>query len=77
MPAWILNLLIQLAIKVGVPALVKYFPKIPSEIIAIINELIDALKQPEVSNSAAKKSAMAKVRSQLQVSPQPQDLKKG
>lgn len=75
MPTWLLNLLIQLAIKIGVPALIKYFPKVPAEIIVIINELLDSLKKPDVSNSAAKKVAIAKVREQLQVSPNSGEIK--
>lgn len=76
MPSWLLQLIINLAIKIGVPAIIKYFPKIPAEIIAVINELLAALNNPKVSNSSAKKVALLKVRQQLQVSPQPQDLKK-
>lgn len=62
MPSWLVQLLVGLAIKIGVPALVKYFPKIPSEIIAVINELLDALKKPETDKAEAKRSAIRKVK---------------
>ena len=62
MPAWLIQLLISLAIKIGLPALIKYIPQIPSEVVQIIEELLNNLKKPDVSNSAAKKTAQLRVR---------------
>jgi len=76
-PVWLLNLIIQVAIKVGLPWVITKFPKIPSEVVAIIEQLIKDLNNTKVSNSVSKKIAIAMVRNQLQITPQPQDLKKG
>lgn len=73
MPQWLIAFLLNIAIKIGVPALIKYLPWIPKEVVDIINMLLDELKKPEVSNSSAKKKALKAVRD-LQVSPGPQDL---
>ena len=62
MPNWLLQIIVTLAIRVGVPELVKLFPKIPQEVIDIINKLLDALNNPTVSNSSAKKMAISQVR---------------
>ena len=75
MPAWLLSMLIELAIKIGVPALIKYVPWIPQEVVAIINSLLEQLNNPKVSNSMAKKSARAKIRKALQVTPDVGDTK--
>ncbi len=76
MPVWLINLLVSLAIKVGLPYLLKAFPWIPQEVMAIINKLIEDLKDPKLSNSVSRKKALAKVRKQLQVSPDAQGTKK-
>lgn len=61
MPSWLIPILVNLAIKLGVPALVKYLPWIPQAVIDAINELLNALKDPNKSNSQARKEAMVKV----------------
>ena len=73
MPTWLINLFVTIAIKIGVPWLIKKFPWIPSNVVDVINELIDELKKPEVSNSVAKKQAIRKVKALYQVS-KPSDL---
>lgn len=40
MPAWLLNLLVQLVIKLGLPALIKRFPGLPAELWALIEEIL-------------------------------------
>lgn len=62
MPAWLLQILITIAIKIGVPALLKYFPGVPQQVVDIINQLLDSLKDPKQSNSAAKKIAISSVK---------------
>lgn len=62
MPAWIINLLVTLAIKLGLPWVIKKLPWIPAEVINIIEELLGDLKSPEKSNSASKKVAIRKVK---------------
>lgn len=58
MPAWIIQILVSLAIKIGVPALAKLIPSLPQQVIDIINALLAALKTPDASNSSAKKTAI-------------------
>lgn len=77
MPSWLISLLVNLAIKIGFPYLIKLIPGIPQAILDIIQKLLEELQKPQVSNSAAKKTAIASIRKELQVSPQPGDLKKG
>jgi len=62
MPAWLIQLLVSLAIKFGIPWLVTKLPWIPTEVVSIINELLENLKDPKVSDSAAKKMAKAQIR---------------
>jgi hypothetical protein len=45
MPAWLLNLLIKLAIDFGLPFLLKKFPWIPGEVKQIIEELLAQIKE--------------------------------
>lgn len=76
MPTWLINALVGIAIKIGVPWLVKKFPWIPKEIVDIINELVEQLKNPNVSNSVAKKTAMRQVKEFCTTGCSPQ-IKKG
>lgn len=62
MPTWLIPIIVNLAIKLGVPALVKWLPWIPQAVLDAITELLNNLKDPSVSNSAAKKTAMVNVR---------------
>ena len=59
MPAWILSMIIPLAIRLGVSFVLKRFPGIPPEVRAILESLQLKLKTPGVSNSGAKKQAVA------------------
>jgi len=63
-PAWLINLLVSLAIKIGLPYVAKLFPWLPKEILAIIEELLNDLTNPDISNSSAKKRALRKMRAE-------------
>ena len=64
-PSW-LYALIKLAIQVSSPFLLevikKYATKLPAEVIDLIDDFIDSLLNPKVSNSAARKSAIGKLK---------------
>ena len=62
MPSWLINALVSIAIKVGLPWVIQNFPGIPQQVIDIINELLKNLQDPSQSNSAAKKQALAAVK---------------
>lgn len=62
MPTWLINIIVTLAVKVGLPWVVQKFPKMPQEIIDIISQLLEQLKNPTVSNSVAKKQALTRVK---------------
>lgn len=65
MPGWILSILIQLVIKWGAPWLIKSimaYPKLPPEVRAVLQKLLDALGDPQASNSAAKKTAIQELK---------------
>lgn len=62
MPAWLINIIVSLAIKVGIPWVVQHIPGIPQAVIDIITQLLNDLNNPKVSNSAAKKMAVAQVK---------------
>lgn len=62
MPAWLIQIIVTLAIKFGVPYIVKLFPKIPDQVIDIIDTLLEQLKDPNVSDSSAKKTALYSIK---------------
>lgn len=62
MPTWLINALVVIAVKIGMPWLIQKFPWIPKEIVDVINQLVEQLKNPNVSNSVAKKIALKEVR---------------
>lgn len=62
MPPWLISLAATLAIKFGIPWVIKMWPGIPQQVIDIINELLGKLKNPAESNSAAKKLAIVKIK---------------
>lgn len=65
MPSWLIPL-IKLAIQIGSPYLLellkKWISKLPVEVIAIINELIGDIKNPDIPNSVAKQAASQKLK---------------
>lgn len=64
-PSW-LYVLIKLAIQLASPAILelvkKYASTLPAELVDIIDDFIDSLLNPKVSNSVAKKAALGKLR---------------
>ena len=62
MPAWLINALVSLAIKIGFPLLLKYIPWLPNEVLVIIEKLLSDLQKPDISNSMAKKTALRDVK---------------
>lgn len=62
MPAWLVPIVVQIAVKFGVPWLLKVIPGIPQVVIDIINDLLNKLADPTQSNSAAKKDAIDKIK---------------
>jgi len=76
MPTWLINVLVTAAVKIGVPWLIQKFPWIPKEVVEIINQLVEQLKNPNVSNSVAKKTALKEVKEFCTTGCSPQ-LKKG
>lgn len=61
MPSWIINLLIQLIIKMGFPWLIQFiiekFPNIDPAILDILQKLLDELSSPKVPNPIARAKA--------------------
>lgn len=43
MPAWLIQLIVTLALQFGLPFVQKLFPKLPPEVIALIQALIEKL----------------------------------
>lgn len=65
MPVW-LHILVSIALKLGMPWLLKMFPWIPESVIAELQKLIDALSEDKKAHRAsrANKIRSAKVRIQ-------------
>lgn len=61
MPAWLLSFLISLAIKLGMPFLLKLFPNLPPGIAAIIQKLIEDLS----AHSATKTALVAQAKTDI------------
>lgn len=62
MPAWLLTLLIRMAVTFGIPALVKYVPWIPKEIVEFIAKYIAEMNGEKVVIQNAKVRMAAKKR---------------
>ncbi len=61
MPGWLINIIVTIAVKVGLPWVIKKFPGIPQEILAVIVQLIEDLNNPGKSNSVSRKVALSRV----------------
>jgi len=61
MPNWVIALLIQLAIKFGIPWIVKMLPNISPDILKIIEELLNGIKGVAEDKKELKRSAIKKV----------------
>lgn len=55
MPAWLINLLVKLAVSIGLPYLVKKFPGLPSEIWKMIEEILSHIKDSDDKPEATRK----------------------
>lgn len=62
MPAWLIQIIVTLAIKFGIPFILKRFPGIPPEVIKIIEDLISKLTQHSEQKSIIVGQAKADLR---------------
>jgi hypothetical protein len=62
MPSWLIQILVTIAIKVGIPYLAKLIPGIPQSVIDVIEQLLSDLQDPKKSNSASKKRALKRIK---------------
>lgn len=64
-PSWLMAI-IKLAVQIGSPYLLelvkKWFSKLPVEVVEIINELINGIKNPAIPTRNAKKAAAFKLK---------------
>lgn len=60
-PAWLLNILIKLAVSIGLPWLMKKFPGLPAEVWAILEEILKHVNSSD-DKAAAVKQVREKVR---------------
>lgn len=61
MPSWLIQLLVGLVIKIGMPLLLKKFPWIPKEAQDILNALADDLNTQKQAILEVKREAHRKV----------------
>lgn len=62
MPIWLIQLIVTLAVKFGVPFILKRFPSIPAEVIKIIEELIAKLTDQKAEKQVLIAEAKQKVK---------------
>lgn len=69
MPAWLLSIVINMVIKYGAPWLISLLMKanFPKEIKDILQKLLTSLGDPKASDSSAKKTAIAELKTCLGV----------
>jgi hypothetical protein len=56
MPSFLIGIIVNLAIRFGMAALVKRFPGIPPEVIAVIEQLLKILSTPGLSREQKKEA---------------------
>ena len=61
MPSWLLKILIELAMKVGIPFLVEHFKFVPANVWQIIKDIIS-----HIDGAPDKERAVKEIRAQLQ-----------
>lgn len=76
MPVWMINLLISLAVKWGLPWLLAKFPLLPPWLEQIIEKIIEDLKQENADKKQIIKEAHNQVRQACSGSACPTDLVK-
>lgn len=64
MAPW-LSILISIAVKLGIPWLLKAFPWIPASVVAEVQALIDALTQQKLANKRARKEKIAAAKARI------------
>lgn len=74
MPSWLIIIIIQLAVKFGLPQLIKLFPKLPVEVVQIVNDLLAKLADHKEEKVSMKKEAVVKIKECLGVAC-PTDIK--
>lgn len=62
MPNWIINMLVNLAVKIGLPWLMKKFPGLPSEVWALIEGILSYIHAAD-----DKSQALAQVKAAVKV----------
>lgn len=62
MPAWILNIILPLAVKFGLEWALLHFPKLPESVKKILQDLIDALSASKADRKSAKQDEKEMVR---------------
>ncbi len=64
MAPW-LSILISIAVKLGVPWLLKAFPWIPADVVAEVEALIAALTQQKAANKKARAAKIAAAKARI------------
>jgi hypothetical protein len=64
MPAWLISLLVSLAVKLGVPWLLRRFPGLPAWLVEILEELLGKLKDAKQDKHDAVREAKEKIHQQ-------------
>lgn len=59
MPAWIITLLVSMAIKLGLPYLIKKLPWLPADVWGIIEEILKHIQGAEDKAAAVEKIGAA------------------
>lgn len=62
MPIWLWKLIFSIALKLGVPFLLKRFPWVPKEVLQILEELMSDLKLSKATKRTAYSRAKTKMR---------------
>lgn len=57
MPAWLVPIIVKIAIELGMPFIRKYLPMLPEWALDILKSLEGAIADPKVDNREAKKVA--------------------
>ncbi len=61
MPAWIIQLIVTLAVRLGLPWVLKKFPGIPAEVQKVIEELLENLTQHKSEKKVLVSEAKKKI----------------
>lgn len=61
MPAWIIQLIVSLAVRLGLPWVLKRFPFIPAEVQKIIEELVKNLTEHKSEKKVLVSKAKQKI----------------